>query len=108
MENREKANAYFNARYAEQTAIAHEIGVATGLLQPDDTVKKAYPVMVLSGVINQARSFTDAQLRQIFEWLREFDVGVKTGAVKPTKTAMHLLCYRIVRVAELIAKETAA
>ena len=100
-ENKGIVNAYFKTRYQEQTKVAHEIGVLTGVLQDSDPVKKAYPVMVLSGVIDHAREFQDEHLKQIFVWLRDFDVGVKTGVVKPTKRAFQLLCYKIVRVAQL-------
>lgn len=104
-ENKDKANAYFRAQYTEQTKIAHEIGVKTGLLRESDPVKKAYPVMILSRIIDQASGFKNEHLRQIFIWLRDFDVGIKTGYVKPTKQAFQLLCYRIVRVAELAEKD---
>ncbi len=106
LENRERVNEYFGARYTQQTKIAHEIGVATGLLRSSDPEKKAYPVIILSGIIDQARKFTNNQLRQIFDWLRDFDVGVKTGKIKPTKQTFQLLCYKIFRVSELQEKDT--
>jgi DNA polymerase III delta subunit len=108
LENRDRVNEFFKARYTDQTRIAHEIGVASGLLRKDDPEKKAYPVMILSGVIDHARRFTGEQLRHIFSWLERFDVGVKTGTVKPTKQSVELLCYRIIRVAELEEKGVAA
>jgi hypothetical protein len=64
--------------------------------------------MILSGLIEQARSFGYQELKQILLWLREFDVGVKTGRVKPTQQNFELLCYTIVRVAELVAKDNAS
>jgi len=100
-EHKDRINAFYRARYTAQTRIAHEIGVATGLLRSSDPEKKAYPVMILSGIIDQAKSYSSAQLRSIFEWLLAFDVGVKTGKVQPTKQAFQLLCYKIVRVAEI-------
>ncbi len=105
LENKEMMNAFSRTRYAEKMRIAFEIGVAAGLLQSSDPEKKAYPVMILSGIIDLARKYTYDQLRKIFNWLRAFDVGVKTGMVKPTKQAFQLLCYRIVRVAELTDKD---
>ena len=104
-ENKDTANAYFRAQYTEKTKIAHEIGVKTGLLRESDPEKKAYPVMILSRIIDQASEFNNEHLKQIFIWLRDFDVGIKTGYVKPTKQAFQLLCYRIVRVAELAKKD---
>lgn len=104
-ENKDMVNAYFRTQYPEQTKIAHEIGVATGSLAKSDPEKKAYPVMVLSGIIDQAVKYKYEHLKKIFTWLREFDVGVKTGQVKPTKQAFQLLCYRIVRVAQLKEKD---
>lgn len=106
-ENKDMANAYFRAQYTEKTNIAHKIGVKTGMLRESDPVKKAYPVMVLSKIIEQASEFKNEHLKQIFIWLRDFDVGIKTGFVKPTKQVFQLLCYRIVRVAELARKEVA-
>lgn len=100
-ENKDIVNAYSSTRYYEQTKIAYKIGQETGMLRKSDPEKKAYPVMVLSGVINQATEFQDEHLKLIFMWLRDFDVGVKTGMVRPTKRAFQLLCYRIVRVAQL-------
>jgi len=107
-ENREKANAYFKARYEEKSRIALEIGIRCGLLQASDTVKKAYPVMILSGVIDQAVKYKDEHLCRIFTWLREYDVGIKTGMVKPAREPFQLLCYKIARVEQLQKKEHAA
>ncbi len=100
-------NAYKRARYTEQTKIAFEIGVAAGILDKSDSEKKAYPVMILSGIIDQASHFNITYLRSIFTWLEEFDVGVKSGRIKPTKQAFEFLCYKILRVANLKAKEFA-
>jgi DNA polymerase III delta subunit len=89
------------APYAKQNEIAHAIGVAAGLLAQGDTVKKAYPVVVLSGVVEQARAYSNAQLERILEWLRDMDVGVKTGRVNANRHAIEMLCYRILRIGEL-------
>jgi DNA polymerase III delta subunit len=104
-EERGVADVYAKARYMEQTKVAHKIGVASGILNKTDSEKKAYPVMVLSGIIDQASHFTSNHLRQIFSWLQDFDVGVKTGRLKPSKQAFEFLCYKIIRVAELQEKE---
>jgi len=90
-------------RYEEREAqnrLAHEIGVGAGLLSPDDPVKKAYPVVVLSKAVQQARTFSDEQLRSIFEWLRRYDEDVKTGKVEANKPTFQLLCYKIARAGE--------
>ena len=106
--HRDQANAFFKTAYQAQMKVAFDIGVATGILKPDDTEKKAYPVMILSGLIEQARSFQYEHLKQILHWLRDFDVGVKTGRVKPTRQNIEQLCYSIVRVAEILPRENAA
>lgn len=105
--HKEQANAFFKTAYQEQMKIAHAIGVATGILQASDPEKKAYPVMILSGLMDQARTFRYQEVKQILLWLRDFDVGVKTGRVKPTQQNFEQLCYTIVRVAELVAKDNA-
>ncbi len=89
------------APYARQNEIAHAIGVAAGLLSPNDSVKRAYPVVILSGVVEQARGFSTPQLERILVWVRDTDVGVKTGRVDARRHTMELLCYRIVRASEL-------
>ncbi|MBD3392421.1 MAG: hypothetical protein GF418_10115 [Chitinivibrionales bacterium] len=93
---------YLNARhsYEARNELAHEIGVAAGMLQPDDPAKKAYPVIILSRAVEQARSFTDDQLTEIFGWLRRFDVDIKTGRADADKCALQLLCYKIVRIGQ--------
>lgn len=106
-EHKEVIAQYRRSRYTEQTKVAFEIGVATGALKSADSEKRAYPVMILSGIIEQADTFTFEQLKQIFLWLRDFDVGVKTGTVKPTREHFQLLCYSIIRVAEILGKDSA-
>ncbi|MBD3317056.1 MAG: hypothetical protein GF344_14815 [Chitinivibrionales bacterium] len=100
--NPDKIKRYFGSRqYKVRNEIAHEIGVAAGLLQPKDPPGKAYPLVIKSGIVEQARTFGDRHLELIFGWLRDFDVGVKTGKIAPTAGTFQLLCYRIVRVVEL-------
>ncbi len=105
--NPEKMGSYLSdsLHYTQKNELAHEIGVASGLLTASDPVKKAYPVIVLSDIVRHARSFKEHHLKQIFYWLREFDVGVKTGRCEASRYEVELLCYRIVRVAELCEKE---
>jgi DNA polymerase III delta subunit len=101
--NRDKIREYRNkhAKYEVKNTIAHEVGVAAGLLGADDPVNRAYPVVILSGVIDQAAQFSEKQLKSIMQWLKDADVGVKTGRVDPSKAMMELLCYKIVRIGEL-------
>jgi DNA polymerase III delta subunit len=97
-----KANAaglqqYLSGRldYTAQNAGAHAIGVAAGLLGPADKEAKAYPVIVLSRIVQQAMSFTDARLREIIVWLHELDVNIKTGRDQGGREAFQLLCFKI-------------
>ncbi len=99
-------DAYSKAQYTKKTEIAYKIGVSAGLLNKSDSPKKAYPVIILSGIVDAAETFSVKHLKQIFIWLKEFDVGIKTGQIKPTKLAFQLLCYKIVRVEELLEKAT--
>lgn len=86
----------------ERNAIGLRIGVAAGLLRPDEE-RKVYPVMILSGIISHARSFSKRHLQSIIELLYDFDTGIKTGRIEGDRASLELLCYRIVRCAELVA-----
>jgi DNA polymerase III delta subunit len=99
--NPAKVRRYLSSQYKTKNEIAHEIGVAAGLLRPGDPVGRAYPLVVKSRIVEQARAFADHHLETIFRWLRDFDVDVKTGRIDPTEGVLQLLCYRIVRVSEL-------
>ncbi len=105
--NRKNIEAYRRARYSEQMKIAHTIGVETTIMAPSDSEKKAYPIMILSGIIDQALKYRYTHFKTIFTHIKDFDRGVKTGGVKPTKEAFEQLCYRIVRVAQLEEKGAA-
>jgi DNA polymerase III delta subunit len=87
-----------------QNEAAFEIGKAAGLLRESEQ-RKIYPVMIASGIVPQARSFSDKELKTILRLLLDFDVGVKTGRVNPDRHAVQLLCYRIVRSKELLDAE---
>lgn len=91
-DNKAVINNYYKKRYTEKTKIAHTIGVETGLLRKTDPVNKAYPVMILSNIINQAKNFSTTHLNTIFVLLRDFDIGIKNGRVKPTKQSLQFLC----------------
>jgi DNA polymerase III delta subunit len=91
----------------DQTDAGFAIGRAAGLLN-DGEQRKVYPVMIASGIVPQAKKFTDQELRLIFKWLLEFDTGVKTGKVEGSQQDVQTICYKIARVTELIRDGVAA
>jgi DNA polymerase III delta subunit len=78
-----------------QDRLGAQIGVAAGLMTAAQ-VNRVYPMLVKPAIVEQARSFSQVHLRAVFRWLRDFDVGVKTGRVDPSRQAFQLLCLRIV------------
>lgn len=88
-----------------QTETGLAIGKAAGLLN-DGEERKIYPVLVKSGIVEQADRFTDKELAAILSWLVEFDTGIKTGRVEQSHSSLQALCYRIVR-ARLVLDEGA-
>ncbi len=80
-----------------QTASAMAIGKAAGLLH-EGQEKRIYPVIIKSGVVDQANRFSERELAIILSWLLEFDLGIKTGGIEPERNALEMLCFRIVRV----------
>jgi hypothetical protein len=76
------------------------IGKAAGVLG-DGQQKRIFPVLIKSGIVEQARSYSTGELSQILAWLLEFDTGFKTGKFEPTEQAMQLLCYKIIRIRTL-------
>lgn len=101
VENPGIVRSYMRAVYGEKMKLGYEIGCAVGLMSPGNAVGMAYPVIVKPGIVEQARQFSDAYLGRILSLLLDFDVDTKTGRLKPVKLDLQLLCYRIVRVAEL-------
>ncbi len=95
----------FNNPSQNEAALA--IGIAAGLLKEGD-IRKVYPVIIASGIVDQAHKFTDEELYQIIRWLLEFDVGVKTGRVSPGQNEVQMLCFRICRVSTLLKCDIAA
>ncbi len=81
----------------DQTATGLAIGKAAGLLH-DGEERKIYPVLIKSGIVEQASGFSEDELARIFGWFLEFDTGVKTGRIEPTRHALQMLCYRIIRI----------
>lgn len=85
----------------EQNEIGYAIGKASGLLKEGEQ-RKVYPVIILPKIVEQARNFKFEELKIIFRLLLEFDSGVKTGRIDPSQYAVQMLCFRIVRVSELL------
>jgi DNA polymerase-3 subunit delta len=84
----------------EQSELGLEIGIAAGLLTPEQA-PRVYPAVIKSGVVQQSASFSIASFPRIFELLRDYDIGIKTGRVEPAKGPFQLLCYKLVRADEL-------
>jgi len=83
-----------------QDEIGLGIGIAAGLLS-DKQRTSVYPVIVKPGLTQQALSFTEAHFKKIFGWLKEHDIGIKTGRMDDSKIGFQLLCYKIYNVAEI-------
>lgn len=83
-----------------QNEAAFAIGRAAGLLA-DGEERKVYPVIIASGIVQQAKNFTDGELKKICKWLLEFDVSIKTGKIHGSQQDVQLFCYRIARVSQL-------
>jgi DNA polymerase III delta subunit len=101
--NRDQLRIYRDksTAYDKKNEVAHAIGLAAGLLKTGEPINKAYPVVVLSGVVDQARTFTLAELKQIIRLLQEFDSDIKAGRREPSKGNFLQLCYQIVRITEI-------
>ncbi|MDR2578427.1 MAG: hypothetical protein LBC70_06425 [Chitinispirillales bacterium] len=81
-----------------QSKAAFEIGLAAGLLaEKDRSGNKAFPVVIKSGVVAQAQTFTASSLKRILKSLQQFDVGVKTGIAESDLCSLQMLCYGIAR-----------
>lgn len=85
----------------DQNECGFAIGRAAGLLGNGEQ-RKVYPVIIASGIVSQARNFTDQELKIILKWLLEFDYGVKTGKIEGTQQDLQMLCFKIDRVTELL------
>ncbi len=99
--NRDRANVYFKTTYKQKTEAAYNIGVGAGVMNSGDSVNKAFPVMVKSGIIDDAVKYKQEHLKDIFFWLRDYDTGIKTGRVPANKENFQELCFKIVRVSEI-------
>jgi len=84
----------------KQNEIAMRIGIFAGILR-ESQKNRVYPAVIKSGIVEQARLFTDDQLKRVLRWLHAYDIGVKTGRVQPDKASLQLVCYTIVRAGAL-------
>ncbi|NLD99295.1 MAG: DNA polymerase III subunit delta [Fibrobacter sp.] len=101
---------FLNARgfnNPDQVECGLAIGCAAGLLTENDQ-RKVYPVMIASGIVTQAKKFTDKELKLIMAWLLDFDTGIKTGRIDGSQQEVQLLCFKIARVTELARDGIAA
>jgi len=89
------------SRNSDQTETGLAIGKAAGLIG-DGEERKIYPVLIKSGIMEQAGRFTDEECAAILSWLVEFDTGIKTGRVEQTQSSLQALCYRIVRARQVL------
>jgi DNA polymerase III delta subunit len=87
-------NDYKKRQQQEETGAA--IGAAAGLFSAKQ-VKSVYPVLVKSGIVDQALSFETNHYKSIFKILKDYDAGLKTGRADDSKTGFELVCYSIVR-----------
>jgi len=85
----------------DQTETGLAIGKAAGLFG-DGEERKIYPVLIKSGIVDQAAGFSEDELARILGWLLEFDTGIKTGTIEPTRDNLQMLCYRIVRARQVL------
>jgi DNA polymerase III delta subunit len=81
-----------------QSMAAFQIGAAAGILT-EKTKNRVFPVIIKSGIVQQAQSFTEKGMRDILGMLQRFDVDVKTGKTPPVPYNLQMLCYRIARAA---------
>jgi DNA polymerase III delta subunit len=86
-----------------QNETGFAIGKAAGLLD-DGEERKIYPVLIKSGIMEQANGFTDRELAAVLSWLGEFDTGIKTGRIEQAQSSLLMLCYRIVRARQVLGE----
>jgi DNA polymerase III delta subunit len=91
----------------EQIATGLAIGKAAGLFGDKDA-NRIYPVLIKSGIMEQAALFSCEEIERIVAWLLEFDWGIKTGRVTADRKSLEMLCYRCVRVRAIVGETAAA
>jgi DNA polymerase III delta subunit len=93
-------NAVKRFNKAIQDDIGLKIGMAAGLLS-DKQRSSIFPVIIKSGIVDQALTFEYSDYKRIFAWLFDFDVGIKTGRIDDSKIGFQLLCYKIFKAGEI-------
>jgi DNA polymerase III delta subunit len=83
-----------------QTEAGMAIGKAAGILT-DGRQGRIFPVLVKSGIVEQATGFSGRELSRILAMLLEFEAGFKTGRIEATEQALQLLCFKIIRIGTL-------
>ncbi len=96
----DKNNFFEKSSFHEKNRSAMRIGIAAGLLHEGEE-SKVYPVIIKSGVIEQALKYSDRELERIILMLSDFDIAVKTGIHSDSRLELELLCYRLLRISEL-------
>jgi DNA polymerase III delta subunit len=91
----------------DQTAAAFTIGKAAGLLD-EKGAGRVYPVIIKSGIVNQATAFTADELERILAWLLDYDMGIKTGRIGQDKKSLQMLAYRCCNARTIIREGGAA
>jgi DNA polymerase III delta subunit len=76
------------------------IGIAAGLLTAKQS-SRVFPVMVKDRVVEQAMSYTLKQYTTSIGWLKDYDIGIKTGRINDSKTGLQLLCYKMVKFSDI-------
>jgi DNA polymerase-3 subunit delta len=84
----------YNKQQQDETGLA--IGVAAGLMS-EKQGRSVYPVIVKSGIVDQAISYGAKEYKAIFALLKEYDTGLKSGKADNSKTGFQLFCYRLVK-----------
>ncbi|MCX7727560.1 MAG: DNA polymerase III subunit delta [Chitinispirillaceae bacterium] len=80
---------------------ALRIGIAAGLLGEGD-IRKVYPVIIKSGIVDQAQAYTEIELKKILSLLTEFDYEIKSGKKQGDKTELLLFCYKLINVSKIV------
>ena len=101
-ENGRHAMSYFSAQYKQKSAVAYEIGTATGIIDSKSPAGRAYPVMVIPDVIGQARNYKRSEFLSLFTLLLTYDREVKTGVIRATQQNFSQLCFQIIRLGKVV------
>ncbi len=84
--------------YKARNQAAFEIGVGSGILKSTDKYTKAYPVIIKSGMIEQAQRYKEQHIKRVFRYLLDYDLNMKRGVIKVDKNTFMDLCFRIMKL----------